>query len=247
VKGLLVAVGLGERMTRPAWHSPRLLGPTLESPPVDQVIEAFGRAGFEEVAVIVGHSEDVLWHYLEDGSRYGMAVYCLHNSQYRRGTATAIYAARAFVGGEPFVVSLSGHPLTANMLLSVQGSARGVHAVCVDRHRRYDRESRKSTKVHLDTRGCVCRIGQRLAHWDAVSTGAFLFQPDVFKYISELLLHGKGDCSISALLRKMIACGEMPYACDVSPRWKGVLGSEDMLVWTAPMLSVRAVPEPLLA
>jgi dTDP-glucose pyrophosphorylase len=196
VKGLLVAVGLGERMTRPAWHSPRLLGPTLESPPVDQVIEAFARAGFEEVAVIVGHSEDVLWHYLEDGSRYGMAVYCLHNSQYRRGTATAIYAARAFVGGEPFVVSLSG---------------------------------------------------QRLAHWDAVSTGAFLFQPDVFKYISELLLHGKGDCSISALLRKMIACGEMPYACDVSPRWKGVLGSEDMLVWTAPMLSVRAVPEPLLA
>ncbi len=247
MKGILVAVGLGERMARPVRYSPHVPGPTLESPPVDQAIEAFARAGFEEVAVILGHSEDVLWHYLEDGSRYGMAVYCLHNSQYRRGTATAIYAARTFVGGEPFVVSLCGRPLTANILLSLQGTASGLHAVSIDRRLRLDSEGRRATRVCLDTQGRVCRIGQRLGRWDAISTGVFLFQPDVFGYVTELLLHAKGNCSISALLQKMIASGQAPCACDVSPRWKGILGTEDLLVWTTPMLSVRAGPEPLIA
>lgn len=246
MKGVLVAVGLGEQAVRPAWHGSRLLWPSLERPPVDQAIEAFARAGFEEVAVVLGHSEDVLWHYLEDSTRYGIAVYCLHNTQYVRGNATAIYAARAFVGGEPFVVSVSGYPLTANMLLSLRGRAWGTHAVCVDRHGRRYRENRGATKVWLDAQGCVRRIGQRLRHWHALSTGAFLFQPDVFRYVSELSLRG-GDCSIGALLRRMIACGESLYACDVSPRWEGVLGSDDLLVWTAPMLSVRSAPQPLVA
>lgn len=246
MKGVLVAVGLGE-MSRPAWDGFRRIGPTLEIPPVDRAIEAFARAGFEEVAVVLGHSEDVLWNYLGDGSRYGISVYCLHNPQHRRGAATAILAARVFVGGEPFVVSLSGHPLSANMLLSLQGSAPGVHAVCIDRRRILARESRRITRVLLDRQGRVCRVGQRLAHWDAASTGVFLFQPDVFGHISELLLRSKGNCTINALLQEMIASGEAPFACDVSPRWKGVLGSGDLLVWTAPMLSVRAVPERLWA
>jgi choline kinase len=224
-----------------------VIRPCLERPPVDHAIEAFARAGFQEVAVILGHSEDVLWHYLDDSARYGIAVYCLHNAQYLRGSATAIYAARAFVGGEPFVMSLSGYPVTANMLLSLRGRACGTHAVCIDRQTRQRKDGHRPMKVCLDEQGCVCRIGQRLRHWHALSTGAFLFQPDVFGYVTELLLRGDGDCSISALLRRMIAGGEAPYACDVSPLWEAVRGGGELPVWTAPMLSVRVVPERLAA
>jgi choline kinase len=246
VKGVLVAVGLGEQVARRTWHGAHLLCPSLERPPVDQAIDAFAHAGFEEVAVIVGHNEDVLWRYLEDSARYGIAVYCLHNAQYLRGSATAIYAARAFVGGEPFVVSLSSHAITANMLLSLRARAWGTHAVCVDRHGRRHRQYHDATKVWLDEQGCVRRIGQDLRHWHALSTGAFLFQPDVFGHVSELL-RGDGDCSVSALVRHMIAYGEAPYACSVSPRWDGMLGADHLLLWTAPMLSARLAPERLLA
>jgi NDP-sugar pyrophosphorylase family protein len=239
VKGVLIAVGLGERTARPAWPGSRLLEPSLERPPVDQAIEAFSRAGFEEVAVVVGHSEDVLWRYLEDGARYGIAVYCLHNAQYPRGSATAIYAARAFVGGEPFVVSLSGYPVNASMLLRLESQSRGGHGVCVNRPARQRKEGRGAVKVRVDEQGRVGQIGRRLKHWHALSTGTFLFQPDVFGHITALLLRGDEDCSISTLLQRMIASGEAPYACDVSPLWDGVQGGDELLVWTAPMLSVR--------
>jgi dTDP-glucose pyrophosphorylase len=247
VKGVLVAGGLGERTVRPAWRSPRLLWPSVERPPVDQAIEAFARAGFEEVAVVVGHSDDVLWHYLDDSARYGIAVYCFHNVHYLRGSATAIYAAQAFVGGEPFVMSLSGHPVTANMLLSLRAGACGTHAVSICRQIRQRKDGHGAVKVCLDDQGCVCRIGKRLRHWHALSTGAFLFQPDVFEYVAELLLRGDGDCSISSLLRVMIAGGKAPYGCSVSPMWEGVRGGDEFPVWTAPMLSVRMVVEQLAA
>jgi choline kinase len=247
VKAVLVAVGLGERTARPAWHGSRSRWPSVDRPPVDQAIEAFARAGFEEVAVVLGHRDDVLWHYLEDGARYGIAVYCLHNVQHRRGSATAIYAAQAFVGGEPFVVWLSGYPVSANMLLSLRAQVCGAHGVCINRQTRHRQEGRGAMKVCLDEQGRVGQIGQRLKHWQALSTGTFLFQPDVFGPITALLLRGDAGCSISALLRRMIAGGEAPYACDVSPCWEGVRGGGELLVWTAPMLSVRLMPEQLAA
>ena len=246
MKGVLVAVGLGERVARRTRYGSRLLGRPLERPPVDAAIDAFARAGFEEIAVIVGHREDVLWQYLEDSARYDITVYCLHNAQHLRGNVTAIYAARAFVGGEPFVVSLSSCAVTTNLLLSLRGRSWDSHAMSVEVPGRPRRSAYGATQVWLDEQGRVRRVGQRLKHWHALSTGAFLFQPDVFGHVAALL-RGDGDCSMCALIRQMIACGEAPYACDVSPQWKGILGDDRLLAWTMPMLTARLAPQFLAA
>jgi dTDP-glucose pyrophosphorylase len=247
MKGVLVAAGLGERKTRAARRDCRSLWPSVGRPPVDQAIEAFARAGFEEVAVVVGNSGDVLWQYLEDGARYGIAVYCLHNAQHRRGTATAICAARAFVSGEPFVVSLAGYPVSANMLLGLRAKVRGANVVCINRQARHRKESRGFMRVCVDKQGRIGQIGGRLERSHALCAGTFLFQPDVFGHIAALLAHGGEDCSMSALLRRMIASGEAPYACEVPAPWSGLQGSGELPVWTAPMLSVRLMPELLPA
>jgi dTDP-glucose pyrophosphorylase len=247
VKGVLVAGGLGEWRTRPAWQRSGLARSCVERPPVDEAIEAFARAGFQEVAVILAHSEDVLWHYLGDGARYGIVVYCVHNPFYPRGGATAVYAAQAFVGGEPFVASLSGYPVTANVLLTLAGQGIGSHAVCIDRTARAGRGGDGAMKVRLDEQGRVDEIGRRLKHWHGLCTGAFLFQPDVFGAIAELLVRGSGNCSISTLLRCLIKKGKAPKACEVSPLWEGVQDAEGMLVWTMPRLSANCAQERLLA
>ena len=246
MKGILVAVGLGEQVARRTWYRPHQVRPLLERPPVDRAIDAFVRAGFEEVAVVVGHGEDVLWQYLEDSARYGIAVYCMHNAQHARGSATAIYAARAFVGGEPFVVALSSHGVTANMLLSLRARERGTSAVCVEMPCGRTREARGAMKVRLDERGRVRSMGKSLRHWHALSTGAFLLQPDVFGHVSELM-RGDEDCSMRALVERMVVCGDAPYACSVAPQWEGVPGCERLLVWTTPLLTARLTPESLAA
>ena len=238
MKGILVAAGFGEQVAPRRWRGSGLRCPSLESPPVDRAIDAFARAGFEEVAVVVGHNEDVLWHYLEDSARYGISIYCLHNAQHLRGAATAVCAARAFVGGEPFVVALSSHAVTVNVLLSLRARATGAHALSVEKHPRHHSQGDGAVRVWLDEQGCVRGIGQCLRHWHAISTGAFLFQPTVFARISELL-RGAGACSMTTLVRHMIACDEAPYGCEVSPQWVDVLGSEHLLAWTTPILSAR--------
>jgi len=243
MKGVLVAVGLGAQAAHRPLSASASQAIARVQPPIDLAIEAFARSGFDEVCVVLGHNEDVLWRYLEDGGRYDIVVYCAHNAQHGRGSATAIYAARTFVGGEPFVVSLSGYHLTARMLLDLMRQSRGAHALCVERRGAAHSARPAALRVCLDEEGHVRRIGRRLRHWHAQSTGAFLFQPDVFGHIADLLLAGDGDCSITALLRRMLARGQQLYVCDASWRWRSSPVLQDPFFWTTPILSARITPE----
>ncbi len=247
MKGVIVATGLGHYLSPLTRYCPRLLVSVLKRPLVDYAIEAFARAGFEEVAVVLGPNGDVLRHYLEESERYGIAVYCLYNGQYPRGNATSIDAARAFVGGEPFVVAMADHLVSPRIVLTLLGRPRLSHVLCVSRQTRAGAVPYDATKVWMDQHGRVQRIGKRLKHWHAVDGGVFLFQPRVFDHLSDLVHRFDGHCSITSLARHMIRSSDDLYTCDVSGGFWVDVDTRDKPICMQQVLTVGLAGEELVA
>jgi len=242
MKGVIVAAGLGLRLSPLTENCPKPLLLVQGRPLIDYTIEAFARAGFEELGVVLGHNEEMLGCYLRESLNHGVAVCCVHNEQYQRGNGTSVYAARAFVGSEPFVVSMADHLISPQILSALLARPCDRHILCVDREMKDGPALDDPTKVWLDTQGRVRRIGKRLKRWHAVDVGVFLFQPRVFSYIEDLLEHANGPCSITALARHMIACGDELHTSDVSGAfWLDVDTPHD-LVYARRVLALRARP-----
>lgn len=206
---------------------------------IDPSIEALASVGFEEVAVVAVQKDGLLCEYLEDGARHGVAVYCIENPYYLRGLAASIYAARAYVGGEPFVLCMPAFVPGRNVLLALLSCSRGAHAMAVDtRSRRYARRRRR-IRVELDDRGSASKVGERLRHWHAIVAGSFVFQPSVFAHISSVLMRSNGTCTMTALLSHMIAVGDTLRICDISTAlWADRFSIEYANVLTPRVLTV---------
>jgi choline kinase len=217
MKGVILAVGLGQPVEQRVSHGLRSVIWDLERPVLDTTIEAFAQAGFEEVGIVLSRNQGILQRYLEDSSRYGIAVYCMNNVQYLRGRGTSVYASRAFVGGEPFVVATCDRRFDASSLQSLLGFSWGINGLCVSEQAHPHRKATGEIRVWMDGSRRVCRVGDSLRHWNALCTGTFLFQPDVFRHISDVLQFNDGSCTLAALLRRLIEADQAPYACAVNP------------------------------
>jgi choline kinase len=238
MKGVIVAAGLGQRLSPLTRHQPKPLVSVLERPLIDYTIEAFALTGFQELGVVLGHNSEIVQRYLQDSARYGIDIYCLQNGQYLRGNATSVYAARAFVGGEPFIVAMADHLVSPRILRELLVHSWTTHALCVDRQTRAGPALPDATKVLLAKDGRVQRIGKRLRRWHAVDVGVFLFWPRVFEHLSDLQRRSNRRCSITRLVRHMTALRDDLYACDVSGAFWLDVDTQDDLIFARRVLSV---------
>jgi choline kinase len=205
-------------------------------------LEAFAQAAITEIGLVVGYRGRMLAEYLR-GRRYGMRIRCLLNSDYRRGNGSSIYAAREFAGGEPFVVSMADHMIAAEILQRLLSIPMGGAALCVDRRAQALTQPGDATRVWLDDRGFIPRIGKTLEHWNAVDVGVFLFRPTIFPFLAELMEDGSRPCTVTRAVRRLIASGEGLRACDVSGCfWLDVDTPED-LAYARQALRRRMVEE----
>lgn len=248
MKGVVVATGLGQYRSSLAIRFPKHSTSVPARPLIDYAIEAFANAGFEELGVVLGPNEDILRAYLQDSARYGIAIYCLYNPWYLRGSATSLYVARPFVGGEPFILASADRVLPPYILFPLLVYPWQTHVMCVTRRPKSGFRWRSTTKVQLDGYGRVQRIGKRLQHWHAVDAGIFLFQPRIFHELSGLLRHQEGLCSTIHLARYLIARGDDLLACDVSGYYGfAEADKRDHLNYRQQVLSVRLGQEELVA
>jgi len=100
---------------------------------------------------------------------------------------------------------------------------------------------------YVDEQGRVQRIGKHLKRWHAVDVGVFLFQPRVFDHFWDLSGHMDGQCSITGLVRRMIAHGDDLHTCDVSGAFWLDVDTQDDLVYARRVLSVGLAQEALMA
>lgn len=245
MKGVIVAAGLGHRLSPLTLQCPKPLISVNGQPLIAYTIEAFAHAGFREIGVVLGYKGHILANYLRSVDQDGLVVRCLVNPLYRLGNGSSIYAARHFVGDEPFVLAMADHLLSVQTLAPLLSQTWAGHVLCVDHEVRHADGLQDATKVWLDGQGRVLRIGKHLRRWHAVDAGVYLFQSRVFGYLEALINRRRANCSITHLARHLIARGDTLHTCDVSGAFWLDVDTPDDLIFARRVLRLGETPTSL--
>jgi choline kinase len=240
MRGVILAAGGGTRLASLTVGRPKPLVPVLGRRPLDYTLEAFAQAGIKEMGLVVGYRGGMLAEYLRT-HRYGMRIRCLLNSDYKRGNGSSIYAAREFAGREPFVVAMADHMISSEILQRLLSTPVQGAMLCVDRQAQAPPQLNDATRVWVDEKGFILRMGKTLEHWNAVDVGVFLFRRTIFPLLANLMEDETRPCTVTRAVRRLIASGEGLRACDVSGYFWLDVDTPDDLAYARQALRRRMV------
>lgn len=219
MQGVILAAGDGTRLAPLTLHYPKPLVRVLGQPLLDYTLDAFVAAGICDLILVVGYKEEQIRNWVGDGQRYGARVTYVSNPDYELENAISLYAARVAVASQLFVLAMADHMISADILRTLLARSPQTDTLCVDRLAHRAPQLDDATRVWVDRRGSIRRIGKGLVRWNAVDTGVFLFTSAIFDAIDALRALGNQNPSISQSVTWLIEHGSGLRACDISGAW----------------------------
>ncbi|MFQ3611917.1 MAG: sugar phosphate nucleotidyltransferase, partial [Fimbriimonadales bacterium] len=105
MKALILAGGKGTRLRPITFSMAKQLVPVANKPVLFYGLEAIAEAGIHEVGIIVGDTAHEIQQAVGDGSRWGIQVTYIPQSE-PLGLAHAVLTAEPYLGQTPFVMYL---------------------------------------------------------------------------------------------------------------------------------------------
>ena len=225
MKAIVLAAGNGGRLRSLTQQTPKVLFEVGGQPLIQYPIRALSQAGITEIAVMVGHESYKVVYALKD---VYPALTFIFNQWHQGDNATSIFAARDFVMGEPFVVCMGDHAISPNIVKTLVLEHNDGNILCVDSATSNPSQISDATRVRLDADDCILDIGKELMDWDAVDTGVFMMNDNVFPCIERLMTKQGKKVTISDVVIEMRRAGLPFRRCDVSGMfWADVDTPED--------------------
>ena len=228
MKGVILAAGLGSRLSIHNGRRPKVLLPVAGRAIIDHTLETFGHVGVTNLAIVVGYQAEALEWWVGDGSRYGLRVQYVYNPDYQLGNALSLYAAKSFTGNEPFLLSMADHMISPGLLRGLLDDRDLANLIAVD----FTISSRnivEDTKVMVGRDGLITHIGKELYRWNGVDAGAFRLTPAIFEAIDGLLGEEGAEFELSRAITRMIDLGHPLRACDITGCfWQDIDTWEDL-------------------
>lgn len=214
MKAIVIAAGRGTRLWPITKECPKPLISLRGMPIIAHVLEALGRAGIEEVVVVTGYLGRMLQERLDKLHVDGMKVHYVNNDAYHRGNGSSVGAAERHTKDDDFLLLMGDHVIEPKIVGSLLSNTREF-TLCVDRQPRFPPQLKDATRVLIDEKGYIRRIGKGLTMWNGVDTGVFLCTPAMFDAV-KALSHLRRQVTISGCLRWLIRGGHGVKAHDVS-------------------------------
>ncbi len=233
MKAVILAAGDGGRLGPYTATLPKPLVALNGRWIIDYTIDSLAAVGGDDITVVVGYREAQLRAALAKRSIEGVALSFVTNARYETGASLSLRAARASCGDAPFLLVMSDHVLTANLLARLI-RAREVVAlsdrsfIAADFSEHTAAYADESTKLALTPDGRVTAIGKQIEGWSALDTGAFLLAPAVWDAVDA----SPEDCELSIIFSEVARRGLL-YAAEVSGEfWYDIDTTEDLAAAT---------------
>lgn len=225
MKGVIIAAGYGVRLHPLTLDIPKVLLEIGGRQLIHYPLNALSSAGLSEIAVVVGYRAEKIMEAL-NGTHPNLRF--IHNEHYDGDNALSLYAARFFLEDGPFVVCMGDHPITSGIIHRLLSKNRGGCVLCVDLEACHPSQIRDATRVLVDAAGNIVAIAKELKVWNAIDTGVFMMNGDVFPAIENLMERQGVRVGISDVVNYMRG-SDTPFAtCDVSGMfWADVDTLED--------------------
>ncbi|CAK7287916.1 Nucleotidyltransferase family protein [Streptomyces misionensis JCM 4497] len=182
---MLMAGGQGSRLRPLTEHLPKPLLPVGGRPIMEHVLRLLRRHGIEETVVTVHYLAELIEREYGDGTRLGMSLAYVHEDR-PLGTAGSVKAAEGLLGGEPFLV-ISGDALTdvdLTELVRRHRERRALVTVCLTEVA----DPSQFGVATLAPDGHIERFLEKPGPGEAfsrtASTGIYVMQPEVLRYVS---------------------------------------------------------------
>ena len=212
--GVILAAGDGGRLVPFTQQIPKPLVPVVGKPMIDYTLESLAKAEIRDLILVIGYRAEMLKQYLGDGSHLGFRVQFVHNPAFAAGNALSLFAARPTLRAETFLLIMADHLISPALLKKALKYESKDCALCVDYHP-HPFLVEEATRVWVEGQNRILKIGKNLEKWNAIDTGVFILNREIFKGIEKVLRKTR-DCRMSEAMTWLIEKGQGVKACDVT-------------------------------
>ncbi|MBI4178045.1 glucose-1-phosphate thymidylyltransferase [bacterium] len=227
MKALVLAGGKGTRL-RPITHtSAKQLIPIANKPILLYGLEAIAAAGIREVGMIVGDTADDIRAAVGDGSSLGLKVTYIPQDE-PRGLAHAVWIAKDFMSGEPFLMFLGDNLIKDSLKPLVERFERDKpHAIIL-----------LAPVPNPSAFGVAELSGERIVRLvekpknppsNLALVGVYLFDKTVFDVIPKLKPSWRGELEITEAIQMLLDEGKTVVYRKIEQWWKDTGKKEDLL------------------
>jgi len=188
MKAVIMAAGKGTRMLPLTKKTPKVLIEVNKKPFLYYVIKHLNDAGFDDIAIIVGHLKEKFQPFLE---KYGFKAELIEQLE-QKGTGHAVKLAKGFVGKESFVVLGGDNLWSADDLKAMAHDDKCyVAGIKVENPQKYG--------VLVEKNGKLVKIHEKPEKYvgDLINTGLYKFTPDIFKALEKIKLSQRGEYELT--------------------------------------------------
>ena len=216
MKAVILAAGRGERLLPFTKYCPKPLTPILGKPLLEHTIETLKQAAVENIIIVTGYLSLTIQEYFGDGAKFHVKIRYVHNPVHKNGNAASLKVAQELLAkDEAFLLLMSDHLIDIKIVRKALQNIEHKPLLCVDRRPRYLSQIKDATRVLVNSRGYITKIGKDTTPWNGVDTGVFLLDSSIFEVI-ERAEKPTYPVTISDCIKKLIRNGKPLWACDVS-------------------------------
>ena len=231
MKGIIIAAGYGSRLKPLTANTPKSLVEIDGKPIITYPIDALVAAGISDISVVVGYRADMVINNIE---KLYPSINFSYNKDYDGDNAISVFAARSFVGDDPFVLAMGDHLISSSLVTTLLSDSTINRTLCVDSESKNESQVNDGTRVMTDSKGRIIEIGKDLKNWQSIDTGLFMMDSEVLDNIKYLITRQGKRVTISEVVQHMADNGRHFQTCDVSGQfWADVDTEEDHDSFTA--------------
>ncbi len=198
MKAVILAGGRGQRLAPYTTILPKPLMPIGDVPILEVVVRQRKRAGFDDITLAVGYLAELLMAYFGDGEKLGVRIHYSREDE-PLGTAGPLALVQGLA--EPFLM-MNGDLLTSidyGRLWQAHAARRAIATLVT-----FQRDVQIDLGViETDGEGRVRGYIEKPTYHYTVSTGIYVFEPSVLRYISP-----RARMDLPELILKLLADGQ---------------------------------------
>ena len=229
MKGLILSGGKGTRL-RPLTHTgPKQLIPIANKPNILYCLEDLRDAGITEIGIILGDvMPEKVRELLGDGSKFGVKLTYIVQGE-PKGIAHAVGCAKAFMGGDAFVVYLGDNVLKGGIQKMVEEFEKGKFDSLVALTKVKDPQ--RFGVAELDAKGQITKIVEKPKEpkSDLAMVGIYFLRSSIFGIIKDLKPSWRNELEISEAVDLLVQRKFKVHAHIVTGWWKDTGKPEDIL------------------
>lgn len=200
---MVLAAGVGSRLDPLTSHLPKPLVPVVNRPTMEHILDLLKQHTVTDVISNLHHLPEQIREYFGDGKRFGVNLQ-YHLETELTGDAGGVRACRAFLEDGPFVVMMGDLLTDANLTYLFEQHKRSGALATIALKQVAD-VSQFGVAV-TDASGFITGFQEKPAAHEALSnlasTGIYILEPEVFKYIPTSGAYGFGRQLFPLLVQK---------------------------------------------